>query len=88
MKALALIAALAFAMPAAAEPVRLAAAGSLRAALAEVSAAFEAAPGGVAVAQSYAPSGLLRQRISGGEAVDVFASANMTHPEAIGHERG
>ncbi|WP_439594656.1 molybdate ABC transporter substrate-binding protein [Falsiroseomonas sp.] len=74
------------AMPAMAEPLRLAAAGSLRAALAEVSAAFETAPGGVAVAQSYAPSGLLRQRIAAGEAFDVFASANMEHPRAV--ERG
>ena len=74
-------------MPAAAEPVRLAAAGSLRAALAEVAQAFERAPGGGPVAQSYAPSGLLRQRIAGGEAFDVFASANMTHPEALGRER-
>lgn len=35
-------------------------------ALAEVAASFAAAPGGVAVTQSYAPSGLLRQRIAAG----------------------
>ena len=47
MRALALVAALLMATPAAAaEPVRLAAAGSLRAALADVAAAFAAAPGG------------------------------------------
>jgi ABC-type molybdate transport system substrate-binding protein len=88
VRALTLAAALMAATPAAAaEPVRLAAAGSLRAALAEVSEAFARAPGGVAVVQSYAPSGLLRQRIGQGEAFEVFASANMTHPEAIGRER-
>jgi len=75
------------AMPAAAEPVRLAAAGSLRAALADVSGAFSASPGGVPMAQTYAPSGLLRDRISGGEAFEVFAAANMAHPEAIGAAR-
>jgi ABC-type molybdate transport system substrate-binding protein len=83
----ALLAALIFAMPAAAEPVRLAAAGSLRAALAEVAQAFARAPGGAAVTQTYAPSGLLRQRIAGGEPFEVFASANMEHPEAVGRER-
>jgi len=83
----ALLAALLAAMPAAAEPVRLAAAGSLRTALAEVAAAFAAAPGGAPVAQTYAPSGLLRQRIGQGEPFEVFASANMTHPRAIGGER-
>jgi ABC-type molybdate transport system substrate-binding protein len=59
--ALALVLALLPTIPAAAEPVRLAAAGSLRVALAEVASAFAAAPGGVPVAQTYAPSDLLRQ---------------------------
>lgn len=87
--ALALAAALLMAaMPATAEPVRLAAAGSLRAALAEIAAGFAAAPGGVPVEQTYAPSGLLRQRIAQGEPFEVFASANMEHPEAVGRERG
>lgn len=81
-------AAFAAAAPAAAEPLRLAAAGSLRAALSEVASAFAAAPGGTPVTETYGPSGLLRQRIAGGEAFDVFASANMEHPEAIGRERG
>lgn len=94
MRALLLAAALLMAAPAAgpsataAEPVRLAAAGSLRAALAEVATAFAASPGGAQVAQTYAPSGLLRQRIGGGEPFEVFASANMEHPEAVGRERG
>ncbi len=67
--------------PAAAqEPLRLAAAGSLRAAMTEVAAAF---PGGP-VALTFGPSGLLRQRIAGGEAQDFFASANMEHPRTLG----
>jgi ABC-type molybdate transport system substrate-binding protein len=73
---------------AAAEPLHLAAAGSLRAALSEVAAGFAAGPGGVPVTQTYGPSGLLRSRIAAGEGFDVFASANMDHPEALGRERG
>jgi molybdate transport system substrate-binding protein len=69
--------------PAMAEPVRLAAAGSLRAALTEAAAAF-AAPGGAPVEPRFGPSGLLRQRIEGGEPVEVFASANMEHLLALG----
>ena len=87
--ALGFLLALAMAVPAvAAEPVRLAAAGSLRAALDEVAAASDAAPGGARVAATYGPSGLLRQRVAGGEPFEVFASANMEHPEAVGRERG
>ena len=73
---------------AAAEPVRLAAAGSLRAALDEVRAAFALPPGGAAVDATYGPSGLLRGRIGAGEAFEVFASANLEHPVAVGRERG
>lgn len=64
------------------EPVLLHAAGSLRGALTEVSAAFEAA-GGPKVTQVYRPSGLIRDAIVGGERAEVFASANMTHPQAL-----
>ena len=64
------------------EPVLLHAAGSLRGALTEVSAAFEAA-GGPKVTQVYRPSGLIRDAIAGGERAEVFASANMTHPQAL-----
>ncbi|WP_245870444.1 molybdate ABC transporter substrate-binding protein [Teichococcus rhizosphaerae] len=67
---------------AAGPPVRLAAAGSLRAALEEVGAAFTAATG-LPVAGRYGPSGLLRERIAAGEAADVFASANMAHPRDL-----
>jgi ABC-type molybdate transport system substrate-binding protein len=66
----------------AAEPVLLHAAGSLRGALTEVAAAFEAA-GGPKVQAKFGPSGTLRGEIAGGARAEVFASANMTHPQAL-----
>jgi len=88
MRRLLLLGALLLAMPAAAAepPLRLHAAGSLRAALTEVTEAFRAAGGGP-VQASFAPSGLLRDRIAGGEASDLFASANMAHPLALARAR-
>jgi molybdate transport system substrate-binding protein len=71
----------------AADPVRLLAAGSLRAALTDVADAWALESNG-AVSADFAPSGLLRDRILGGEAVDVFASANLEHPQAIAAQRG
>lgn len=81
------LAAFLMAAPVQAEPLRLAAAGSLRAALSEVATAFAASPGGVPVTETYAPSGLLRQRIASGEGFDLFASANMAHPQALAETR-
>jgi len=70
-------------MPAhAADTVMLHAAGSLRGALTEVSHAFEKSSG-VKVQAKYGPSGLLRDEIAGGAKAEVFASANMAHPEAL-----
>jgi len=69
-------------MTARSEPVRLHAAGSLKAALTELTSEFSRREN-VAVAQAYGPSGLLRDRIAGGEASQVFASANMQHPAAL-----
>ncbi|MBL8569461.1 MAG: molybdate ABC transporter substrate-binding protein [Phreatobacter sp.] len=66
----------------AADPVLLHAAGSLRGALTEVAQAFEAG-GGTKVAQVYRPSGLIRDAIAGGERAEVFASANMAHPQSL-----
>jgi ABC-type molybdate transport system substrate-binding protein len=66
----------------ASEPVLLHAAGSLRGALNEASNAFEAATG-LKVQAKYGPSGLLKDEIAGGAKVEVFASANMTHPQAL-----
>jgi molybdate transport system substrate-binding protein len=62
--------------------VSLFAAGSLSAALGEVATAYERAYG-VAVDAQFAPSGLLRQAIEAGEQADLFASANMKHPETL-----
>jgi hypothetical protein len=72
---------------ASAETVKVLAAGSLRAALGEVVETF-AEQSGTAVTTDFAPSGLLRDRILGGEAADDFASANLEHPRAIAAERG
>lgn len=79
----ALLGLLLMAFPAAAqEPVRLYAAGSLRAVLEEVAQQF-AAEGGTKVAGTYGPSGLLRERIDKGENAELFASANMQHPQML-----
>lgn len=64
------------------EPVLLHAAGSLRGALTEISQAFQQQHG-TPVTQKYAPSGLLRDAIQGGEKAEVFASANMSHPQSL-----
>jgi ABC-type molybdate transport system substrate-binding protein len=66
----------------AADAVKLHAAGSLKAAMSDVAAAFTEATG-TPVETSFGPSGLLRERIEGGEATDVFASANMRHPRTL-----
>jgi molybdenum ABC transporter molybdate-binding protein len=67
---------------AAAEPVYLHAAGSLRTALTEVAKRFEAADK-VEVQARFGPSGLLKDEIAGGNTAEVFASANMNHPHAL-----
>jgi molybdate transport system substrate-binding protein len=80
VKALALVACALAAMNVhAQQPVRLYAAGSLRAALEEVAQAFTEAK----VEAVYGASGLLRERIAKGEPAEVFASANMEHPQAL-----
>ncbi len=68
--------------PALAQEVRLHAAGSLKAAMTDIAHAFEAATGAT-VARSFGPSGLLRERIENGEPAEVFASANMRHPQTL-----
>ena len=75
------LAAATIAVPAVA-PVLLHAAGSLRTALTEVAGAFEAASG-QRVQAKYGPSGTLKDEIAGGAHAEVFASANMDHPQAL-----
>src|SRR5262245_58430112 len=66
----------------AAELVVLHAAGSLRTALTEVAGAFEAAAG-PKVQAKYGASGTLKEEIARGAHAEVFASANMEHPQAL-----
>jgi molybdate transport system substrate-binding protein len=76
------LAMLAMARPAAAETVHLYAAGSLKAALTDVAKAYEAMTGNKIDAK-YGPSGILKNEISAGATANVFASANMEHPQAL-----
>jgi molybdate transport system substrate-binding protein len=68
------------------EAVRLYAAGSLRVALTEVAQAFEQQER-IPVATEFGASGLLRKRIEKGAPAEVFASAEMGHPETL-HKSG
>ena len=67
---------------AAAEIVQLHAAGSLREALDDIIGAFTAASGD-RVEAKYGASGTLKDEIAGGARTEIFASANMAHPEAL-----
>jgi molybdate transport system substrate-binding protein len=58
------------------------AAGSLRAAMTQIAQDF-AAQSGVQPKLVFGASGLLRDRLTGGERADLFASANMEHPQAL-----
>jgi molybdate transport system substrate-binding protein len=64
------------------ETVLLHAAGSLRDALSDVAKQFEVASGGKVI-MNYGASGTLKEAIAGGERAEVFASANMEHPQAL-----
>src|SRR5215510_204822 len=68
------------------DPVQLYAAGSLRAALSEIATAFEATAG-IKVQAKFGPSGTLKDEIAAGARVNVFASANMEHPQALASAR-
>jgi molybdate transport system substrate-binding protein len=68
-------------------PVQLYAAGSLRGALTEVVQQFEAQTG-QKVALTFGASGLLRERIEKGEPAQVFASADMDHPQRLARAGG
>jgi len=62
--------------------VQLYAAGSLREALTEVVRNFQS-ESGQTVALTFGASGLLRERIEKGEPAQVFASADMDHPQRL-----
>jgi ABC-type molybdate transport system substrate-binding protein len=64
------------------EPVRLYAAGSLRVAMTEIAGAFEKQDG-TRVSTEFGASGLLRRRIEDGAPAEVFASADLGHPQAL-----
>jgi molybdate transport system substrate-binding protein len=76
------ISVLATSAPSRADTIQLYAAGSLRAALTEIAKAFETETGDKVTAK-YGASGLLKEEIDGGARADVFASANMEHPQAL-----
>ena len=69
-----------------ADTVHLYAAGSLRAALTDVAKAYESTSPNKIEAK-YGPSGLLKNEIVTGAKADVFASANMEHPQALFNEK-
>jgi molybdate transport system substrate-binding protein len=64
------------------QALHLLAAGSLKEALGEIAKTYSAETG-VAIATAFGPSGALRERIEKGEPADLFASANMAHPETL-----
>jgi len=64
------------------ETLTLYAAGSLKAALGEVAAAYEQKYN-AKITTRFGPSGLLREVIEAGENPDVFTSANMKHPDKL-----
>ena len=66
-----------------AEPLRVAAASDLQAALPEVVAAFRAASG-VTVEASFGPSGQLAEQVRQGAPVDVFLAANRRYVDDLG----
>jgi ABC-type molybdate transport system substrate-binding protein len=87
MRALLLaVAMLAMTATAHAQMVRLYAAGSLKAVMADMTAAFEAATPGVKVETVLGASGLLRERIEKGEVAHVFASADTGHPKRLAEQ--
>src|SRR5262245_35516873 len=66
-------------------PVRVFAAGSLMTPLTRIADALRTQ--GIEIAFTFGPSGTLRARLERGERADLFASANMAHPQAL-HDAG
>ncbi|MES2841965.1 MAG: molybdate ABC transporter substrate-binding protein [Pseudomonadota bacterium] len=74
-------------MAVSADPIAVVAAGSLREVLTEIARDHEVRTG-QKLALSFAASGLLRERIEKGEAAQVFASADMGHPQRLAEAGG
>ena len=72
--------------PKPAEPLRVLAAGSLKKAFTEIIAQWQTLHPEQPVTLVPGPAGWLRERIEKGEAFDVYASAALTHAEAIQRE--
>jgi len=72
--------------PAHADTIHLYAAGSLKAALTVLGKSFETHTANK-IKANYGPSGLLKNEISKGAKADLFASANMEHPQALHDEK-
>ena len=72
--------------PALSETVQVYAAGSLKGVLTDIAKAYNASTGNKVEAK-YGPSGLLKNEIADGAKADVFASANMEHPQALYEEK-
>ncbi|MDO9360603.1 MAG: molybdate ABC transporter substrate-binding protein [Polaromonas sp.] len=68
-------------------PLQLYAAGSLREAMTDIAQQFQA-QSGRKVALTFGASGLLRERIEKGEPAQVFASADMDHPQRLAQAGG
>jgi molybdenum ABC transporter molybdate-binding protein len=64
------------------KPVKVLAAGSLTGAMTAVIHLYREKTGQDVQAE-FGPAGLLRERIEHGERPDIFASANMAHPQAL-----
>jgi molybdate transport system substrate-binding protein len=69
----------------AAPPIRVLAAGSLTGALTAVIKTYHEKTG-EAVQADFGPAGLLLERIEQGEPAEIFASANMAHPQKIANK--
>ena len=76
---------LTFAGVAHADPVRVFAAGSLAGVMSKLITASGLSAGSVAP-PVFGPAGLLRQRIESGEAVDLYASADLAQPQRLADE--
>jgi molybdenum ABC transporter molybdate-binding protein len=63
-------------------PIKVLAAGSLTGAMTAVAKLYTEQTGQKFDLQ-FGPAGLLRERIEGGEQADLYASANMEHPQAL-----